>query len=623
MALDYIIPEFEVVRNDARCTRCRICESQCANGVHTYNADGKVMVSDESKCVNCQRCVSFCPTHAIKIVKSDNCLRENANWSCATIKEIYKQASTGGVLLSSMGNPQPLPVYWDRILINASQVTNPPIDPLREPMETRVFLGKKPETVRRNGDGSLCTEVPPQLELSVPILFSAMSYGSISYNAHAALAKAARELGICYNTGEGGLHRDFYPYGANTIVQVASGRFGVDETYLNTGAAIEIKVGQGAKPGIGGHLPGAKIVGDVSKTRMIPEGADAISPAPHHDIYSIEDLRQLVYSLKEATAYKKPIIVKVAAVHNIAAIASGIARSGADIIAIDGFRGGTGAAPTRIRDNVGIPIELALAAVDQRLRDEGIRSSVSLIAGGSIRSAADVVKAIALGADACYIATAALLAMGCHLCRSCQTGRCCWGIATQRPELVKRLDPEEAAARLVNLVTAWKHEIKEMMGGMGINSIEALRGNRVMLRGIHLNEKNWKFWELPTPVNKVCRKSDIYRKNNGKPSKGVVQYGFHRGEWSVLLSTERNDTPRREGMPYLCLPGPAVHRRRYEQQTAGDRRHPRQCAGRLSGRRFYYRKWQCTGRGGRHHECRTHRDPRQHRRRCGVRHAGR
>jgi len=128
---------------------------------------------------------------------------------------------------------------------------------------------------------------------------------------------------------------------------------------------------------------------------MIPEGSDAISPAPHHDIYSIEDLRQLVYSLKEATEYQKPVIVKVAAVHNIAAIASGIARSGADIIAIDGFRGGTGAAPTRIRDHVGIPIELALAAVDQRLRDEGIRNNVSLVAGGSIRSAADVVKAVA------------------------------------------------------------------------------------------------------------------------------------------------------------------------------------------------------------------------------------
>ena len=142
---------------------------------------------------------------------------------------------------------------------------------------------------------------------------------------------------------------------------------------------------------------------------MIPEGSDAISPAPHHDIYSIEDLSQLVFSLKEATEYKKPVIVKVAAVHNIAAIASGIARSGADIIAIDGFRGGTVAAPTRFRDNVGIPVELALAAVDQRLRDEGIRNQVSLIAGGSIRSAADVIKAIALGADTCYVATAALL----------------------------------------------------------------------------------------------------------------------------------------------------------------------------------------------------------------------
>lgn len=273
---------------------------------------------------------------------------------------------------------------------------------------------------------------------------------------------------------------------------MASGRFGVYKQYLEAGAAIEIKMGQGAKPGIGGHLPGAKIVGDVSRTRMVPEGTDAISPAPHHDIYSIEDLRQLVYSLKEATAYQKPVIVKVAAVHNIAAIASGIARSGADIIAIDGFRGGTGAAPTRIRDNVGIPVELALAAVDQRLRDEGIRNQVSLIAGGSIRSSADVVKAIALGADACYIGTAALLAMGCHLCRSCQTGLCNWGIATQRPELVKRLDIDEGSRRLVNLMTAWKHEIKEMMGGMGINSVEALKGNRLMLRGIALTDRELK-----------------------------------------------------------------------------------------------------------------------------------
>ncbi|MBR1814414.1 MAG: alpha-hydroxy-acid oxidizing protein [Lachnospiraceae bacterium] len=488
MGMEFIYPEFEVIRNEARCTRCRICEKQCANEVHFYNKEHDVMISDEAKCVNCQRCVSMCPTRALKIVKSACTLRENANWTNETIREVYKQANSGGVLLSSMGNPNPLPVYWDKILINASQVTNPPIDPLREPMETRLFLGKKPEKIMRKENGELSCELSPQLMLSMPVMFSAMSYGSISYNAHAALARAATELGILYNTGEGGLHEDFYVYGPNTVVQVASGRFGVHEDYLEAGAAIEIKMGQGAKPGIGGHLPGAKIVGDVSRTRMIPEGSDAISPAPHHDIYSIEDLRQLIFSIKEATEYRKPVIVKVAAVHNIAAIASGIARSGADIIAIDGFRGGTGAAPTRIRDNVGIPVELALAAVDTRLRDEGIRNQVSLVVGGSIRSAADVIKAVALGADACYIATAVLLALGCHLCRTCQSGKCNWGIATQRPDLVKRLNPEVGKERLVNLMQAWRHEIMEMMGGMGINSIEALRGNRLMLRGVGLNE---------------------------------------------------------------------------------------------------------------------------------------
>lgn len=489
MAINYIYPPYEVVRDFNRCVNCKICVKQCANGVHTFDEKRGIMLADETKCVNCHRCVATCPTRALKIVKSDNTYKENANWSAESMKEIYRQAESGGVLLSSMGNPQPLPVYWDKILINASQVTNPSIDPLREPMETTVFLGSKPDRIVRDENGRITDNLSPQLKLSTPIMFSAMSYGSISYNAHAALAAAAEKLGIYYNTGEGGLHEDFYRYGKNTIVQVASGRFGVHKAYLETGECIEIKIGQGAKPGIGGHLPGTKIVGDVSKTRMIPVGSDAISPAPHHDIYSIEDLRQLVYSLKEATDYKKPIAVKVAAVHNVAAVASGIARSGADIIVIDGFRGGTGAAPTRIRDNVGIPIELALASVDKRLRDEGIRGNVSLVVGGSIRNSADVVKAIALGADACYIATAALMAMGCHLCRSCHLGKCNWGIATQIPKLVDRLDPKTACDRLVNLVTAWTHEIKEMMGGMGINSIEALKGNRLMLRGVGLNEK--------------------------------------------------------------------------------------------------------------------------------------
>ncbi len=489
MAIDFLYPEYEVVRDKDKCIGCRVCERQCANEVHSYDEDYDCMVSDNANCVCCHRCVALCPTRALKIVKTNHTFKENANWKGEHISEIYRQAGSGGVLLSSMGNPKDYPIYWDKMLINASQVTNPSIDPLREPMETRVFLGAKPEKVEFNSKGEIKNNLTPQLKLDIPIMFSAMSYGSISYNAHESLARAAEALGTYYNTGEGGLHKDFYKYGPHTIVQVASGRFGVHKDYLNAGAAIEIKMGQGAKPGIGGHLPGIKVGDDISKTRMIPEGSDAISPAPHHDIYSIEDLRQLVYSLKEASDYKKPIIVKIAAVHNVAAIASGIARGGADIIAIDGYRGGTGAAPTRIRDNVGIPIELALASVDQRLREEGIRNRVSIVVGGSIRSSADIVKAVALGADAVYIGTSALLALGCHLCRSCQQGKCNWGIATQREDLVRRLNPDIGYKRLVNLLTAWNHEIKEIMGGMGINSIESLRGNRLMLRGIGLTEK--------------------------------------------------------------------------------------------------------------------------------------
>ena len=488
MSFSLLSPEFIVERNYDRCIGCQVCVRQCANHVHVYDEEEDKVTADESKCVNCHRCVALCPTRALTIRKNPLEFKENYNWTATAIREIYKQAETGGILLTGMGNDKPYPIYWDRILINASQVTNPSIDPLREPMELKTFLGRKPEMLKVE-NGKLAEKLPPQLELEIPVMFSAMSFGSISYTACEALAMAASEFGTYCNTGEGGFHRNLRKYGKNTIVQVASGRFGVDVDYLNAGAAIEIKIGQGAKPGIGGHLPGEKVGEEVSKTRMIPIGSDAISPAPHHDIYSIEDLRQLIYSLKEATDYEKPVAVKIAAVHNVAAICSGIARAGADIIVIDGFRGGTGAAPLRIRDNVGIPIELALAAVDTRLREEGIRNQVSLVCAGGIRNSADIIKAIALGADAVYIAQAALIAIGCHMCQKCYTGKCNWGIATQDPDLTRRLNPEIAAKRLVNLLHAWAHEMKEMLGGMGINAIDSLRGNRLMLRGIGLTSK--------------------------------------------------------------------------------------------------------------------------------------
>lgn len=483
----YLPSAYKIIRDDSRCIKCQVCVRQCGYDVHSYDAVDDDIYSDESKCVACSRCVKFCPTDAINVIENPLVYRANVNWTPEVIHDINKQAETGGVLLTGMGNDKPYKIYWDHLVLNASQVTNPSIDPLREPMELRTYLGSKPDQLEI-ADDKVKTKIAPQVQIETPILFSAMSYGAVSLNTQLALARAATEFGTLWNTGEGGLHKELFKYADHTIVQVASGRFGVYPDYLYAGRILEIKIGQGAKPGIGGHLPGEKVSEDVSKTRMIPAGTDALSPAPHHDIYSIEDLSQLIYALKEATDYEKPVSVKIAAVHNSAAIASGIARAGADIIAIDGLRGSTGAAPKMIRDNVGIPIEMAIAAVDNRLRQEGIRNRVSLIAAGGFRNSADVVKAIALGADAVYIATAALVAMGCHVCQKCYTGICNWGIATPDPYLAKRLNPDIAARRLVNLLHGWSHEIMEMLGGMGINAIESLRGNRLHLRAVGLTE---------------------------------------------------------------------------------------------------------------------------------------
>ena len=488
----YVMPEYLVERDPRRCIRCKVCVNQCTYETHCYDAESDTIVSKDASCVNCQRCVTMCPTNAITIRKNPNANRDNANWTVDAIRDLKKAAESGAVQVVGMGNDKPAFNYWDRIVLNASQVTNPSIDPLREPMEIRSYLGSKPDhlDLAYTKDGpELKTKLSPQLCLDTPIMFSAMSYGAISLNVHESLARAATACGTYFNTGEGGLDPTLYKYGDHTIVQVASGRFGVHPQYLNAGAAVEIKIGQGAKPGIGGHLPGEKVTAPVAKTRMIPEGTDALSPYPQHDIYSIEDLRQLIYALKEATNYTKPVSVKVAAVHNIGAIASGIVRAGADIVAMDGIRGATGAAPKTIRDNVGIPIELALAQVDQRLRDEGIRNHASVVVAGGFRNSSDVFKAIALGADAVYIGTAGLVAMGCTVCQRCYTGKCPWGIATSDPWIGKRINPDIASKRLINLLHSWSHEIKDMMGGMGINSIDSLRGNRLALRAVGLTDK--------------------------------------------------------------------------------------------------------------------------------------
>lgn len=479
-------PEFKVIVDNERCIRCKKCVNECGFGVFQWGGDRPL--PDHSKCVACQRCMYSCPADAIGVVENPMTWKGHNYWTPSIRRDLKKQAETGGILLSSAGNDADLPVIWDHLALDACQVTNPPIDPLREPMELRTYLGSKPDKLEFDANGSLMTKMPPQIKLETPILFAPMSFGAVSLNAQKSMAIAARELGTLWGTGEGGLHHDLQGYADIAIVQCASGRFGVDSDYLNSGAAVEIKIGQGAKPGIGGHLPGIKDTEEVSETRMVPLGSDCISPAPHHDIYSIEDLRQLIFALKEATGYKKPISVKIAAVHNVAAIASGIVRAGADILFVDGTRGGTGATPQVIRNNLGLPLELGLAAIDDRLREEGIRNQISIIAAGGIRNSADIAKAIALGADAVAIGTAALLGLGCTLCQKCYTGNCSWGIATQRPELTSRLDPEIGSQNLIRLVRAWDAELKEILGAMGVNAVESLRGSRERLRAMDLSE---------------------------------------------------------------------------------------------------------------------------------------
>jgi glutamate synthase domain-containing protein 2 len=483
-------PEFLWAHDEERCRRCKRCIMQCGWQALSWQ---DAVVADSSKCVGCHRCEVFCPEQCISILPNPQFYKPHDLWSLTHRRNVWKQAESGGVLLSGMGNDLPYVNIFDQLLLDACQVTNPSIDPLREPMEVRTYLGRKPERIgvssATGGGLALDTRIEPNVRIETPIIFAAMSYGSISLTAQRSLAMAATELGILWNTGEGGLHESLKPYAHRAVVQCASGRFGVNAEYLRAGVMIEIKIGQGAKPGIGGHLPGEKVSQEVAKTRMIPPGTDALSPAPQHDIYSIEDLRQLIHALKEATEYSKPVSVKIAAVHNVAAIASGIARAGADVIYLDGFRGGTGAAPTVVRDHMGIPVEIALAVVDERLRQEGIRHLVSLVCAGGIRSSADVAKAIALGADSVAVGTAPLLALGCSLCQKCYTGRCSWGIATQDPELTRRIDPHVGSQRIANLISAWTAELEEILGALGMNCIESLRGNKERLRGLGLDQK--------------------------------------------------------------------------------------------------------------------------------------
>ena len=326
-----------------------------------------------------------------------------------------------------------------------------------------------------------------RISLSAPLYLGDMSFGALSGIPNIALARASDATGVINGTGEGGLHPDVATC-KNITVQWASGRFGVDIDVLKTGQGIVIKIGQGAKPGIGGHLPGSKVTGPISRARRIPIGKDAVSPAPHHDIYSIEDLGQRIWALKEATG--KPVFVKIGCTNYVPYIASGVASMGADGIIIDGSGAGTGAAPSVIRDNVGLPIDLVVSCVDRILTKQNLRNGFSVIAAGGVSNAEDTAKLLALGADCVSTGTATLVGLGCLMVHKCHIGFCP-ALLTNKlvDDPTKVLSLDKSVEWTSKMIFGWIEEFKWILRELNLNSVSELVGRRDLLRGYNMHEE--------------------------------------------------------------------------------------------------------------------------------------
>lgn len=346
---------------------------------------------------------------------------------------------------------------------------------------------KKPHTLRgllefvwdENG-GIPIEEVEPASEIVKRFKTGAMSYGSISEEAHICMAIAMNTLGGKSNSGEGG--EDPARFGTiknSAIKQVASGRFGVTSEYLCSAKEIQIKMAQGAKPGEGGHLPGKKVYPWIAKTRYSTAGVSLISPPPHHDIYSIEDLAQLIYDLKNANSDAR-ISVKLVSEAGVGTIAAGVAKAGAQVILISGYDGGTGAAPKSSIHSAGLPWELGLAETHQTLIKNGLRSKVRLETDGKLMSGRDVAIACILGAEEFGFATAPLVTMGCVMMRVCNLDTCPVGIATQNPKLRSRFcgKPEY----VMNFMLFIAEEMREIMAKLGVRTVDELCGRTDKIR---------------------------------------------------------------------------------------------------------------------------------------------
>lgn len=491
--------------------KCATCAEVCPHGVYVLDlATGQMHIQNYNACVGCRICSEFCPADAIRVNPAESEYLSRYPWTLAAVEEVHAKAQTGEYLLRGFGTQGPTPNF-DMITVVPSQIASAaPRDKYREECDLEVVIGA--DTCER------------PLRLKLPFVWAAMSFGALSLEAKQALAIGAAMTGIATNTGEGGLvpaeawlargfadearTRKQWDPGGYLIIQWSTGRWGVSADYVNAGDAVEVKIGQGAKPGMGGHLLGSKVTEDVARVRGVPVGSDALSPCRYYDVQTLDDMRHMVAFLRDVTDYQLPILFKLGPSRPYADVAACI-EAGADAISIDGLVGGTGCSPDIVTQGVGIPTIACIPPAVQALKDYGVHRKVKLIALGGIRSGLDAFKALALGADAVGFGSAAEIALGCRACYACHKGNCPYGITSQKPELRARLDPVEGGRRLANFIHASAEEVKilTMLSGhraiaeLTTEDLRAMDLNTAALTGLKLAgyERPLPIWEALTP----------------------------------------------------------------------------------------------------------------------------